>query len=58
MKNKINLIASCQNWQVGDKMQLEGGEVDKFNFENLGYGFKKIIFALYDIMKGLWKKIE
>ena len=28
------------------------------NFENLGYGFKKIIIGIYDFIKGVMKKIE
>lgn len=31
---------------------------NKINFENLGYGFKKVIFGVYDFCKGVLKKIE
>jgi len=33
-------------------------DTDKINLENLGYGFKKVIYGFYDFCVGLMKKIE
>ncbi len=31
---------------------------DKINLENLGYGFKKVIYGLYNFCKGMLKKLD
>lgn len=31
--------------------------VEKINMENLGYGFKKVIYGFYNFCKGLMKKL-
>lgn len=33
-------------------------DTDRVTLENLGYGFKKVVYGFYDFCKGLMKKID